>query len=121
MIYVIVVFSIINIHFEFGITSIYLDQKSTPVCTDFIITILLDNNQHGGSIAVVVEVKPKLKKCKQNLDTSDVDLMTNSESEYIPLDVSVIVIVFLSCGTYIRSLIKSYLLAKVSMYVCMYV
>ena len=88
------------------------------MCTDFLITISLDNNQHSGSIPVAIKVKPKLTKCKPNLDQNDVDLMTNSESEYIPLDVSVIVIVFLSCGTYIRSLIKSYLLAKVSVCMC---
>ena len=62
----------------------------------------------------MIEVKPSLKNCQPNLDTSDIDLMTNSESEYIPLDVCVIAVVILSCGTYIRSLIKSYLLAKVS-------
>ena len=84
------------------------------MCANFDIKIVLDNNQHGGSIPVVIEVEPELKKCQANLDTSDIDLMTNSESEYIPLDVCVIAIVILACGSYIRSLIKSYLLAKVS-------
>ena len=107
-------FSIIDIHFEIDIASVYLDQKSSPVCSDFDITVLLDNNQHGGSIPVDIDVQAKLKKCEKNLDEADVDLMHNSESEFIPLDLSVIIIVFLSCGTYIRSLIKSYLLAKVS-------
>ena len=75
---------------------------------------MLDNNQHGGNIPVVIEVEPKLKKCQPNLDKSDNDLVTNSESEYYPLDVCVIAVVILSCGTFIRSLIKSYMLAKVS-------
>ena len=129
------IFSIISIKFEFGIASIYLNQKSTPVCANFDINIVLDNNQHGGNIPVVIEVEPTLKKCQPNLDKNDNDLVTTSESEYYPLDVCVIAVVILSCGTFIRSLIKSYMLAKVSivytmcvvyvcackiMYVCMY-
>ena len=110
--------SIIDIHFEIDVASVYLDQKSSPVCTDFDITVLLDNNQHGGSIPVDIDVQPKLKRCVKNLNEKDIDLMHNSESEFIPLDLSVIIIVFLSCGTYIRSLIKSYLLAKVCVCVC---
>ena len=106
-------FSILNIKFLFGLTSIYLDMKSRPVCTKFYITILLQNDEHSGSIPVIVDVQSKLSRCSENLYPGDVDLMKNSQSEFVPFDIAVIVILILSSITYIRSLIKSSILAKV--------
>jgi len=111
-------YSILFIQFFFRLTSIYLDVVSRPVCTKFFITITLQNNEHSGSIPVIMDVKPKLSPCKDNLYPGDVDLLKNSESEFVPLDIVVIVVVVLSSLTYIRSLIKSSLLAKVCVYAC---
>jgi len=107
--------SILNIKFEFGLTSIYLDTKRLPVCTKFYITIQLQNNEHSGSIPVIMDVKPKLSRCKGSGDAD----MTKNESEFVPLDTVVIIIVILSSITCIRSLIKSSILAKVCVCVCL--
>ena len=111
-------FSILHIKFEFGLTSIYLDIKRLPVCTKFYITILLQNDEHSGSIPLIMTVKPKLHKCNNNLYSGDVDSMKD-ESEFVPLDAVVIIIVILSSITCIRSLIKSSMLAKVCVFACL--
>jgi len=81
--------------------------------------MLLQNTDHSGSIPVIMDVKPKLSKCHQNLYPGGVNLMKKSElSEFVPLDTAVIVIVMLSSITCIRSLIKSSILAKVCVCVC---